>query len=135
MTMSYTTDQTAGQQRHNGHLGPADGEGVQDLELSEAEKQAVEAAGEYVSVPVNGIETRVKPQRDWRMSDMRFLREGDIDGWAESVIHPADIDAFMDLDITMDEFREFSEEAARRSGDGLGKSSGRSRSSRPTRRR
>jgi hypothetical protein len=83
----------------------------------------------------DGIETRVKPQRDWRMSDMRFLRDGDIDGWAESVIHPDDIDEFMELDITMDEFREFSEEAARRSGDSLGKSSGRSRSSKPMRRR
>jgi hypothetical protein len=135
MTMPNTADQATIQQRHNGHLTPPDAQGVQELELSELEKQEIEAAGEYVSVPINGIETRVKPQRDWRMSDMRFLRDGDIDGWAESVIHPDDIDKFMELDPTMDEFREFSEEAARKSGDSLGKSSGRSRSSRPTRRR
>lgn len=122
-------------QRQNGYLGEPDAQGVQNLELPEAEKQAVEAAGEYVAVPVGDTETRVKPQRDWRMSDMRLLNAGDLDGWAESVIHEDDLDAFLELDITMGEFQQFAEDAARLAGDGLGKSSGRSRSSRGTRRR
>lgn len=122
-------------QRQQGHLTDPDLDGVQDLELPEAEKQAVEAAGEYVAVPVGDMEARVKPQRDWRMSDMRLLNQGDLDAWAESVIHPDDFDEFMDLDITMGEFQTFAEEAARLAGDGLGKSSRRSASSRNRRKR
>lgn len=121
--------------RQQGQLGEPDETGVQEIELSEADKQALEADGEYVPVPVNGVEVRVKPQIDWRMSDLRALNAGDFDAFAKSVIHPADLDVFMDLDLTMGEFRDFSEEAARRAGDSLGKSSPRSRSSRLTRAR
>lgn len=126
---------TMNSQRQQGQLGEPDAAGVQDIELSEADKQALEAAGEYVSVPVNGVEVRVKPQLDWRMSDLAMLNAGDLNGFSESVIHPDDIDAFLELDLTMREFRDFSEEAARRSGDSLGKSAGRSRSSKSTRAR
>jgi hypothetical protein len=125
---------TMNMQRQQGHLTEPGLDGVQNLELPETAKQEIEAAGEYVSVPVNGIEVRVKPQLDWRMSDMRMLNAADFDGFAESVIHADDLDAFLDLDMTLAEFQSFAEEAARRAGDGLGKSSGRSRSSRPTRR-
>jgi hypothetical protein len=129
-----TTPQTA-THLQNGYLGQPDPHGVQDLELPEAEKQEVEAAGEYVLVPAGDVEVHVKPQRDWRMSDMRMLNAADFDGFAESVIHPDDLDTFLDLDMTLAEFQDFAEEAARRAGDGLGKSSGRSRSSKSTRRR
>lgn len=132
MTMPQTFERPTAQ-RQQGHLTDPDLNGVQNLELPESEKQEIEAAGEYVSVPVGDTEARVKPQRDWRMSDMRLLNAGDLDGWAESVIHPADLEDFMTLDITMGEFRQFSEDAARLAGDGLGKSSGRSGSSRNTR--
>lgn len=111
--------------------------GVQSAELPEHKKQELEALGDYVLVPLpnDTAEVRVLPQIKWRMSVMRFLNEGDLDGWAEAVIHPDDLDDFMDADLDMGEFRDFSEEAARRSGDSLGKSSGRSRSSRGTRAR
>lgn len=108
---------------------------AQSVELPEVEKQQIEAVGEYVPVPVNGIEVRVKPQRDWRMSDIRLLNAGDFDAFADSVIHADDLDAFVGLDLTMGEFRDFTEEAARRAGDSLGKSSGRSGSSNNMRRR
>lgn len=131
-----TADQMA--QQHYTQNGHAEAVGVVDvtgLEMPEADKQTAEAAGHYVTVPIRGAEVRVKPQRKWRMSHMRCLNQGDLDGWAEGVIHPDDLDEFMDLDLEMEEFQEFSEEAARRAGDGLGKSSGRSRSSRSTQRR
>lgn len=134
MTMPQTYERPT-TQRQQGHLTDPDLDGVQSLELPEAEKQEIEASGEYVAVPVGDMEARVKPQRDWRMSDMRLLHAGDLDGWAESVIHPADIEDFMALDITMGEFQQFSEDAARLAGDGLGKSSRRSGSSRNTRKR
>jgi hypothetical protein len=118
-----------------GHLGAPDGNGVQNLELPETVKQEIEAAAEYTHVPIGDIEVRVKPQRKWRMSDLRMLRAGDFDGWVESVIHPEDIDAFVEQDPTMEQFERFTEDAARLAGDSLGKSSGRSRSSRPTPRR
>lgn len=134
MTMPQTAERPT-MQRHQGHLTEPGLDGVQDLELPEVEKQVLEAAGEYVAVPVGDTEARVKPQRDWRMSDMRLLNQGDLDSWAESVIHPDDLDDFMALDITMGEFQRFAEDAARLAGDGLGKSSRRSASSRSTRKR
>lgn len=129
------TTPTMNTHRQQGQLGAPDSNGIQDVELSELEKQQIEAAGEYVPVPVNGVDVRVKPQIDWRMSDLRALNNGDFDAFAASVIHPDDLDAFLDQDLTMGEFRSFSEEAARRAGDSLGKSSPRSRSSRHTRAR
>lgn len=129
------TTPTVNTYRQQGQLGHPDQDGVQNLELPESTKQEIEAAGEYVAVPVCGIEVRVKPQRDWRMSDMRMLNAGDLDGFTESVIHEDDLDAFVGLDVTMDEFRQFSEDAARLAGDSLGKSSGRSQSSRHMRAR
>lgn len=129
------TTPTMNSHREQGALGAPDDAGVQDIELSEAAKQEIEAAGEYVPVPVSGVEVRVKPQIDWRMSDLRALNAGDFDAFAESVIHPDDLETFLDQDLTMGEFRAFSEECARRAGDSLGKSSPRSRSSKPTRAR
>jgi hypothetical protein len=110
---------------------------IQSVELPEHEKQELEALGDYVVVPLpnSTIEVRVLPQIKWRMSVMRLLNDGNLDGWAEAVIHPDDLDEFMDADLDMGEFSDFSEEAARRSGDSLGKSSKRSRSSRGTRTR
>jgi hypothetical protein len=132
-----TIDQMAQQPAYpqNGHVAGPDAAGALSPEMPEADKQEAEAAGEYVTVPIRGTEVRVKPQLKWRMSHMRCLNQGDLDGWAEGVIHPDDVDKFFDLDPEMEEFREFSEEAARLAGDSLGKSSGRSRSSKPTRRR
>jgi hypothetical protein len=81
------------------------------------------------------MEARVKPQIDWRMSDIRALNKGDLDAWAESVIHPDDLDEFLDLDITMAEFQTFADAAAALTGDDMGKSKRRSGTSRSTQRR
>lgn len=118
-----------------GHLPPAAGYPAE--ELTPAQAQEAEAAGDYVTVPVTdtGIAVRILPQGQWRMSHMRLLNTGDLEGWAECVIHPDDIDAFVDLDLTLDEFQDFSLAAAKASGDDLGKSRGRSKSSRHMRRR
>jgi hypothetical protein len=133
MTTPYLSEQptTQMQKAHSG----APTVTSEPAELPEAEKQAIEAVGEYVTVPIGDLPARVKPQLQWRMSDMRLLNQGDLDGWAEAVIHPDDLDAFMDRDLTMAEFQDFAADAARLAGDGLGKSSARSRSSRNTQRR
>lgn len=122
-------------QRRRAQLADADDDGVQDLDLSASEKQELEAAGAYIDVDVADITVRVKPQGDWRLSDMRQLNVGDLDAWAEGVIHPDDIEEFFEADITVDEFKQFADDASRRTGDGLGKSSPRSRSSRSRRKR
>ncbi len=124
----------AAAQRQRAQLTDPDGDGVQDLAVA-ADRQEIEAVGEYTKVPVGNTDVRVKPQIDWRMSDMRALNRGDLDAWAEGVIHPDDLEDFLDLDITLAEFRQFSDDAASATGDDLGKSSRRSRSSRSTRRR
>lgn len=125
----------AGTQRRPARLAEPGEDGVQDLQVTDTEAQELEAAGEYTAVPVGDMEARVKPQVDWRMSDIRALNKGDLDAWAESVIHPDDLEDFLDLDITMAEFQVFADEAAALTGDGLGKSKRRSGSSRSTRRR
>lgn len=134
MTYTDTEVPVAG---HNGYPGDVPAAVDTPAELPEHAKQELEALGDYVLVPLPNAtaEVRVLPQIKWRMSVMRLLNEGDLDGWAEAVVHPDDLDDFMDADLNMGEFRDFSEEAARRSGDSLGKSSGRSRSSRGTRAR
>jgi hypothetical protein len=105
--------------------------------LTPSQAQEAEAVGDYVTVPVGdtGVEVRILPQGQWRMSHMRLLNTGDLEGWAECVIHEDDIDVFVDLDLTLDEFQDFSLAAAKASGDDMGKSRGRSRSSRSMRRR
>lgn len=118
-----------------GHTSPA--AGYPREALTPAEAQEAEALGDYVTVPVGdtGVAVRILPQGQWRMSHMRLLNTGDLEGWAECVIHEDDIDRFLDLDLTLDEFQDFSLDAAKASGDDMGKSRGRSRSSRSMRRR
>jgi hypothetical protein len=118
-----------------GHGSPA--AGFPQKGLTPAEAQEAEALGDYVTVPVGdtGVAVRILPQGQWRMSHMRLLNTGDLEGWAECVIHEDDIDRFLEMDLTLDEFQEFSLDAAKASGDDMGKSRGRSRSSRSTRRR
>lgn len=98
-------------------------------EALEAQAAEAEADGqEYVLVPMGEDTYRVVPQRQWRISYLRHLNEGDFEAWAEAVMHPEDAETFIDRDPTLDEFKDFSKAAARASGDGLGKSSGRRRS-------
>jgi hypothetical protein len=64
-----------------------------------------------------------------------MLNQGNIDGFAQKIFHPDDFELFMELDPTLEEFFDFTEDAAKRSGESMGKSGGPAPSSRRTRRR
>lgn len=96
------------------------------LESQQAEAEA--DSQEYVLVAMGEDTYRVIPQKQWRISFLRYLNEGDFEAWAECVMHPEDAETFIERDPTLDEFKDFSKAAAKASGDGLGKSSGRRRS-------
>ena len=115
-------------------LTEPDDDGVQDI-IDAGEAQEREAEGEYVSVAVADIKVRLKPQLQWRMSHIRALNKGDLDTWAEGVIHPDDLDEFFEADVTVKQFSQFAEDSSKATGDDLGKSSGPSRSSKISRRR
>ncbi|WP_121703349.1 hypothetical protein [Streptomyces sp. E5N298] len=107
---------------------------AEDVEVSAAEAQEIEAEG-YVTAELCGEEVQVVPPSMWRASWQRALNQGQIDIFAEKILHPDDYDYYLDADPTMDEWVAFVEDASARSGESLGKSGGRSRSGRPTRRR
>jgi hypothetical protein len=100
-------------------------------EAIEAQQAEAEAEGTtYVLVALGEETYQVLPQKQWRLSHMRMLNDGDFEGWAEAVMPVEDAERFVDSDPTLEEFQHFSRAAARASGDRLGKSSGRPQSSR-----
>lgn len=103
--------------------------------VTDADAQEIEAEGHYVTAEMCGEELRIMPPGGWRLSFQRLLNAGQIDAFAEQVLHSDDYDLFLELDPTADEFQQFIADAAQQSGESLGKSSGPSRSGRPTRRR
>ena len=107
---------------------------VDDIEVSAAEAQEIEADG-YVTAELCGEEVQVVPPSMWRASWQRALNQGQIDTFAQKVLHPDDYDYYVEVDPTMTEWIAFVEDASVKSGESLGKSRGRSRSGRPTRRR
>ncbi|GAA2108221.1 hypothetical protein [Streptomyces synnematoformans] len=115
-----------------------------DEALQEATAQEAEAEHDpddpYVLVPLAGHDgitkdVRALPAGKWRASAMRALVGGDMDGFMDLVLHPDDIDIYEELDPDMDAFGHFAQKASEAGGDDLGKSSGRGRSGRRTRRR
>jgi len=62
-------------------------------------------------------------------------RPGQIDAFAQIVLHPDDYDLYLDIDPTNEEWGEFVTDAAERAGESLGNSRGPAPSSRRTRRR
>ncbi|WDM16738.1 hypothetical protein J3S85_37885 [Streptomyces lavenduligriseus] len=100
-----------------------------------AEAQEIEATEEYATAELAGATLRVKTIGKWRPSYMRALRLSDFDTWAEGVLHPDDVQTFIDADATFDEINEFVGAAAQAAGEPVGKSTGRAKSSRTTRRR
>ena len=104
-------------------------------ETSAAEAQEIEATDGYVTALLCGEELRVVPPGQWRQSQQRLLNMGQIDAFAEAVIHPDDIDLYFELDPTNEEIGEFVADAAQQAGESLGKSRGPAPSSRNTRRR
>ncbi|MCX5176710.1 hypothetical protein [Streptomyces virginiae] len=106
-----------------------------EYEPSAVDAQESEAVGHYVVTPLLGEDIRVIPPGAWRQSWQRQLAQGMTDLFAEKVIHPDDLEIYQDIDPTNDEFGHFVSEAARLSGESLGKSRGPGTSSRRTRRR
>ncbi|MDX5563769.1 hypothetical protein PYK79_10940 [Streptomyces sp. ID05-04B] len=104
-------------------------------DVSAAEAQEIEAEGHYVTTDLCGQEVQVVPPTVWRSSWQRMLNVGNLDGFAEKILHPDDYDLYLELDPTIAEFMEFAQEAASLAGESLGKSSGPAPSSRRTRRR
>lgn len=104
-------------------------------EVAPDEAQELEADGHYVTAELCGEEVQIIPPAGWRTSWQRMLNEGNLDGFAQKVFHPDDYDLYLELDPTIVEFLEFTQDAAQRSGEDMGKSSGPAPSSRRTRRR
>jgi hypothetical protein len=108
------------------------------IEAARAQEMEVDTEGEYLTVPLAGFDgvtkdVRVLPASRWRASAIRALNSGNIDGFMEIVLHEDDYEIFEELDPTTDGIGKFAEEASRRSGEALGKSSGRIRSGNGTR--
>ncbi|CAL9365042.1 hypothetical protein [Streptomyces sp. enrichment culture] len=107
---------------------------TEDVEVSAAEAQEIEADG-YVTAELCGEDVQVVPPSMWRASWQRALNQGQIDVFAQKILHPDDYEFYLDIDPTMEEWTAFIEDASAKSGEPLGKSGGRSRSGRLTRRR
>lgn len=110
-------------------------EEVEETEVGPAEAQEIEAEGHYITATLCGEEVQVVPPTLWRASWQRLLQQGLIDAFAERVFHPDDYELYLELDPTMQEWAEFTEEAARLAGESQGNSRGPAASSRRTPRR
>ncbi|MEU1074297.1 MULTISPECIES: hypothetical protein [unclassified Streptomyces] len=103
--------------------------------VTPADAQEIEATEEFLTVPLNDVDLRIRPVTHWRPSHFRALRVVDYDAWAAGVLHEDDVQMFIDLDATLEEINEFSMSAMEAAGENSGKSTARSRSSRSTRKR
>lgn len=110
-------------------------EPVDEPEVTAVEAQEIEAEGHYITAMLCGEEVQVVPPTAWRASWQRLLQQGLIDAFAEKVFHPDDYELYLELDPTMLEWAEFTEEASRLAGESLGNSNGPAASSRRTPRR
>lgn len=104
-------------------------------ESDDAEAQEDEAEGRYVTATLVGEQVQILPPSVWRQSWNRLLNAGQIDAFAELVIHPDDFDLYEELDPTNEEFGEFIGEASEQAAESQGKSRGPNRSTRRMRRR
>jgi hypothetical protein len=108
---------------------------IDEVEVSAAGAQEIEAEGHYVTGLLCGEEVRIIPPGAWRQSWQELLNTGQIRAFMEIVLSPDDFELFVELDPTNNEVGELINEAAERAGESLGKSSGPAPSSRRTRRR
>ncbi|MFJ4925264.1 hypothetical protein [Streptomyces sp. NPDC088736] len=118
----------------------AEPEEFDELEADEAEAQEFEAVNKYVTATLRGIddleeEVRIIPPGAWRQSWQRLLNNGQVEAFAQLVLHEDDFEVFVDLDPTNEQVGEMVGDAAERAGESLGKSRGPAPSSRRTRRR
>ena len=108
---------------------------IDEVEVSAASAQEIEAEGHYVTGLLCGEEVRIIPPGAWRQSWQELLNSGQIRAFMEIVLSPDDFELFVELDPTNNEVGELINEAAERAGESLGKSTGPAPSSRRTRRR
>ena len=113
----------------------AESEEVAEEQVSPAEAQETEAVNMYVTALLCDEDVRIIPPGAWRQSWQRLAAQGQIDAFAQIVLHPDDYDLYLDIDPTNEEWGEFVTDAAERAGEGLGNSRGPAPSSRRTRRR
>ncbi|MEU5424237.1 hypothetical protein AB0H73_01320 [Streptomyces olivoreticuli] len=107
----------------------------QSMTASSTTGQETDAATGYVTVELAGFQVRALPSQRWRASTLRALNSGDLDRFAEGVLHPDDVDAWYDGDPTQDEIGAWVAQVAEAGGETLGKSSGPRASSKITRKR
>ena len=107
---------------------------VEETEVSAADAQEIEADG-YVTAELCGEEVQVIPPSMWRASWQRALNQGQIDFFAQKILHPDDYEFYLEVDPTMEDWLTFVEDASSKAGESLGKSRARSRSGGRTRRR
>jgi hypothetical protein len=110
-------------------------EDIDEPEVTPAEAQEIEAEGQYITATLCGEEVQIVPAAAWRASWQRMLRQGMIDEFAEKILHPDDYDLYVELDPTMEEWVDFTEDAGRTAGESRGNSRGPATSSRRTPRR
>lgn len=106
-----------------------------EAEVSAADAQEIEAEDRYITAELCGEKVQIVPPTAWRSSWQRMLTQGDFDGFAEKIFHPDDYEFYLEVDPTIIEFMEFTQDAAARVGESLGNSHGPATSSRRTRRR
>jgi hypothetical protein len=107
----------------------------EEPEVTAAEAQETEAVSKYVTAMLCDEEIRIIPPGAWRQSWQRLATQGQIDAFAQIILHPDDYEVYVDIDPTNEEWGEFVQDAAERAGEPLGNSRGPAASSRRTRRR
>lgn len=97
--------------------------GTGEVNLSPAER---EVTGDLIPGDLAGRTVYVPPVKRWRSSGLKALRDGDMEGWAQSVLDDDGWAVWEEVDPTLEEIGEFFESVS----PGLGTDQGNSRASR-----
>ncbi|MFG3046221.1 hypothetical protein ACGFZR_14995 [Streptomyces sp. NPDC048241] len=108
---------------------------AEEPEVTAADAQEIEADGDYITVTLDDEPIRVLSATLWRTSWVQQVNLGDFVGFAANVVHPDDLELFQEIDPTIPDFQQFTQDAQELSGEPVGKSRGPNRSSRRTQRR
>jgi hypothetical protein len=71
------------------------------------EVEATSGPRGYSTVPLCGVELRVKPSKKWRASSIEHLGQDRYNDWARKCLHPDDVATWMEIDPTGEEIEEF----------------------------
>ena len=111
---------------------PSDRDRTEEINISPAER---EARGESVLGHLDGEPIYVPPIKRWRSSGLKAMRDGDMEGWAASVLDEEDYAVWKDVDPTLEQIGSFFEDIGDRLGTDQGNSPASRRSLRNTARR